>query len=153
MRSSISEMIAVKCNHCNGTGLVKAPSIVSIDILDSIEENIENSYSNKKEFLEIMAREEVINYLVSVHIKEIEDIQRKYDIKIITTKHNFDKNEEYLLRFVEEIGNSSTAIELFHNIATTKAELIKEEKRKTSQTFKPLSAIIGKINEFFTRKH
>ena len=85
MRSSIAEMLAVPCPCCGGIGLVKAPSVISVDILDSIKEQLLDPRITKKPFLEVMASKEVLEFLVAEHIKEIEDIQKKHGIKIITT--------------------------------------------------------------------
>ena len=151
MRSSITEMLSVKCEHCGGTGLVKAPSAISTDIIDSIKEQLLDSRFVKKEFLEVMARKEVIENLVITYIKEIEDIQRKFNIKIITTKHNFERNEEFILRALDNNGNNNTAVELYHAIAA-KYEVATEEKKQKNQTFK-LFEKIAKFKTFVKRKN
>ena len=146
MRSSIAEMLTVPCPHCYGTGIVKAPSVVSIDILDSIKEQLKSSNFVKQEFLEVLARAEVINHLVVANIKEIEEIQRKFNIKIVTTKHHFERNEEYVLRSINDLGNSSTAVELYHAIAA-KYEVASAEKRKRNKTLRLFGKLLqlGKI--------
>ena len=143
-RSSINEMMTIKCDHCNGTGYIKAPAIVSTDILDSIDETMQTNPSSRKEFLEIVACPDVINYLVIQHIKEIEEKQRKYNVKIITKKHNFDRNEEYILRSTDNQGELSTATELYHAIVA-KFNVATEERKTTNKTFKLLA------NKFFSR--
>ena len=147
MRSSVAEMLTIRCPHCQGTGLVKAPSVVSTDILDSIKEQLYDLKFNKQEFLEVLARAEVINHLVVANIKEIEEIQKKFNIKIITTKHHFEKNEEYVLRSVNEIGNNVTAVELYHAIAA-KYEAASPERRQKNRTFK----LFSKMIDIFSRK-
>ena len=134
MRSSIAEMLAVPCPCCNGIGLVKAPSVISVDILDSIKEQLLDPRITKKPFLEVMASKEVLEFLVTEHIKEIEDIQRKHGIKIITTKHQFEKNEEYIIRLLENVGDVETAVELYHSVMA-KFEIASEEKKHTKPIF------------------
>ena len=135
MHSSIAEMLTIQCPHCYGTGLIKAPSVISVDIINSIEEQLCNSNFVKQEFLEVLAQPEVINDLVIAHIKEIENIQKQYNIKIITTKHPFEKNEEYVLRTTNELNNHTTATELYHAIAA-KYEVASPERKEKSKTFK-----------------
>ena len=118
IRSSVAEMLTIKCEHCSGTGLVKAPSIVSTEILDNVKEQLKNPAFAKKEFFEIVARGLVIDELVLNHIKEIEYIQRKYSVKLITTKQAFERNEEFVLRALDDIEDKQTAVELYHAIAT-----------------------------------
>ena len=142
MRSSIAEMLTIQCPHCYGTGLVKAPSVVAVDILDSIIEQLKDPRFVKKEFLEVLARAEVINHLVVANIKEIENIQKKYNIKIITTKHHFERNEEYVLRSIDDLGNTQTATELYHAIAA-KYEVASEERKRKNATLR----LFGKILE------
>ena len=147
MRSSVAEMMTIQCPCCSGTGLVKAPSLVSVDILDSIKEQLQNTHIVRKEFFEVLARAEVINHLVVAHIKEIEEIQKKYNVKIITTKHHFEKNEEYVLRMVDTIGDSTTAVELYHNIAA-KFVMATDEQRVKKPVFKLFAKMLG----WFIRK-
>ena len=144
MRSSVAEMLTIKCSCCNGTGLVKAPSIIAVDILDSIKEQLLDPRVTKKEFLEIMARSEILDCLVISHIKEIEEIQRKYNVKIITTKHPFEHNEEFILRMLDSIGNNTTAVELYHSIVA-KFNVAPEEKKRQNGTFKLLSKILRRF--------
>ena len=151
MRSSIAEMLTIQCPHCCGTGLVKAPSVVAVDILDSILEQLKDPRFVKKEFLEVLARAEVINHLVVANIKEIENIQKKYNIKIITTKHHFERNEEYVLRSVDDVKNSQTAIELYHAIAA-KYEVASEERKKRNATLKLFGKILQLKNKVFKGK-
>lgn len=151
MRSSVTEMLTIQCPHCCGTGLVKAPSVVAVDILDSILEQLKDPRFVKKEFLEVLARAEVINHLVVENIKEIDEIQKKYNIKILTTKHHFERNEEYVLRSLEDIGNSQTAIELYHAIAA-KYEVASEEKKKRNATLRLFGKILGLKNKMFSKK-
>ena len=147
MRSSVAEMMTIQCPCCSGTGLVKAPSLVSVDILDSIKEQLQNTHIVRKEFFEVLARAEVINHLVVAHIKEIEEIQKKYNVKIITTKHHFEKNEEYVLRMVDNIGDSTTAVELYHNIAA-KFVMASDEQRVKKPVFRLFAKMLG----WFIRK-
>ena len=149
IRSSIAEMLTVQCPHCYGTGIVKAPSVVSIDILDSIKEQLNNASYKKQEFLEVLARAEVINHLVVANIKEIDEIQKQYNIKIITTKHHFEKNEEYILRGTNELGNNTTAIELYHAIAA-KYAVASEERKKKNKTFKLFGKLL-KLEKIFKK--
>ena len=147
IRSSVSEMLTIKCPCCDGLGVVKAPSIVSNDILDTIKEQLLDPRVVKKSFLDIMARKEVIEHLVVDNIKEIEEIQQKYDIKITTTKHQFEKNEEYIIRMLDDVGNSQTAIELFHSIAA-RYMVASEEKKRKNKTFR----LFGKVFGFLKKK-
>ena len=146
MRSSVPEMLTIKCNCCNGTGLVKAPSIIAVDVLDSVKEQLLDPRVTKKEFLEIMARSEILDCLVVSHIKEIEEIQRKYNVKIITTKHPFEHNEEFILRMLDSIGNNTTAVELYHSIVA-KFNVAPEEKKQQNGTFKLLSRILRRFKK------
>ncbi len=150
-RSNINEMMTIKCEHCNGTGYVKAPAIVSTDILDSIDENMQTNPSKKREFLEVVACPDVINHLVVQHIREIEDKQRKYNVKIITKKHNFDRNEEYILRSTDTQGDVNTAEELYHAIVA-KFNAATEERRATNKTFKLLAKQLFSRIKFFKKK-
>ena len=147
MRSSIAEMLAVPCPCCNGIGLVKAPSVISVDILDSIKEQLLDPRITKKPFLEVMASKEVLEFLVTEHIKEIEDIQKKHGIKIITTKHQFEKNEEYIIRLLENVGDVETAVELYHSVMA-KFEIASEEKKHT----KPIFNVIRKALKALKRR-
>lgn len=144
MRSSVAEMLTIKCSCCNGTGLVKAPSIIAVDILDSIKEQLLDPRVTKKEFIEIMAKSEVLDYLVVSYMKEIEEIQRKFNIKVITTKHAFEHNEEFILRMLDSIGNNTTAVELYHSIVA-KFNVAPEEKKQQNVTFKLLSRILRRF--------
>ena len=81
-----------------------------------------------------MASKEVLEFLVTEHIKEIEEIQKKHGIKIITTKHQFEKNEEYIIRLLENVGDVETAIELYHSVMA-KFEIASEEKKHTKPVF------------------
>ena len=144
MRSSVAEMLTIKCSCCNGTGLVKAPSIIAVDILDSIKEQLLDPRVTKKEFIEIMAKSDVLDYLVVSYMKEIEEIQRKFNIKIITTKHAFEHNEEFILRMLDSIGNNTTAVELYHSIVA-KFNVAPEEKKQQNGTFKLLSRILRRF--------
>ena len=146
MRSSVPEMLTIKCGCCNGTGLVKAPSIIAVDVLDSVKEQLLDPRVTKKEFLEIMARSEILDCLVVSHIKEIEEIQRKFNIKIITTKHPFEHNEEFILRMLDSIGNNTTAVELYHSIVA-KFNVAPEEKKQQNGTFKLLSRILRRFKK------
>ena len=146
MRSSVAEMLTIKCSCCNGTGLVKAPSIIAVDVLDSVKEQLLDPRVTKKEFLEIMARSEILDCLVVSHIKEIEEIQRKYNVKIITTKHPFEHNEEFILRMLDSIGNNTTAVELYHSIVA-KFNVAPEEKKQQNGTFKLLSRILRRFKK------
>ncbi len=150
MRSSIAEMLTIKCPHCYGTGFIKAHSIVSVDILDSIKEKVVNC-SDKQEFLEVLACDEVIDDLVVNHIKEIEEIKKEFNIKILTTKRNFNKNEEYILQYTNDISdnNRKMATEIYHSIAknynAVKSNCKKEEEKKTTTSFRK------KIKSFFKK--
>ncbi len=146
IRSSVAEMLTIKCPCCDGTGLVKAPSIVSTDILDTIKEQLLDPKIIKKPFLDIMARKEVINHLVIEHIKEIESIQKQYDIKITTTKHQFETNEEYIIRMLDNAGSNQTATELFHAIAA-KFDVASQERKKQNTTLK----LFGKVFKLFRK--
>lgn len=146
MRSSVAEMLTIKCPCCNGIGLVKAPSIVSTDILDTIKEQLLDPKIIKKPFLDIMARKEVIDHLVIEHIKEIESIQKQYDIKITTTKHQFETNEEYIIRMLDNAGINQTATELFHAIAA-KYDVASAERKKQNRTLK----LFGKVFKLFKK--
>ena len=150
MRSSIAEMLTVQCPHCYGTGTVKAPSVVSIDILDSIKEQLGGNSYKKYEFLEVLARAEVINHLVVANIKEIEEIQRQFNVKIITTKHHFERNEEYVLRGASELGNNTTAVELYKAIAA-KYAVASEERKKKNTTFKLFGKLL-ELGKIFKKK-
>ena len=98
----------------------------------------------KKEFIEIMAKSEVLDYLVVSYMKEIEEIQRKFNIKVITTKHAFEHNEEFILRMLDSIGNNTTAVELYHSIVA-KFNVAPEEKKQQNGTFKLLSRILRRF--------
>ena len=151
MRSSVAEMLTIQCPHCCGTGLVKAPSVVAIDILDSILEQLKNPHFVKKEFLEVLARAEVINNLVVSNIKEIYEIQKNYNIKIITTKHHFERNEEHVLRTIDDLGNNQTATELYHAIAA-KYEVASEERKKRNATLRLFGKILSLKNKIKLKK-
>lgn len=146
MRSSVAEMLTIKCPCCNGIGLVKAPSIASTDILDTVKEQLLDPKVIKKPFLDIMARKEVIDHLVIEHIKEIESIQKQYDVKITTTKHQFETNEEYIIRMLDNAGANQTATEVFHAIAA-KFDVASTERKKQNRTLK----LFGKVFKLFKK--
>ncbi len=145
MRSSIAEMLAIKCPHCQGIGIVKAPSVISVNVLDSINEYLVGT-TNKQEFLEIVACPDVIDDLVLQHIDEIKKIQKQYGVKVITTKRHFETNEEYLLRGMKDLNeDATTATELYHSIAKKyESNIIETEKNKTN--------IYKKLKQYFSRK-
>lgn len=141
MRSSIAEMLAVPCKCCNGKGIVKAPSVISVDILDSIKEQLLDPRITKKPFLEIMANKEVLEFLAIEHIKEIEDIQKKHNIKIVTTKHQFENNKEYVIRMLDNVGDVETAIELYNSVMA-KFKIADEESKHTKPLFNAIRKAI-----------
>ena len=143
MHTTIADMLTIKCEHCNGTGLVKAPSVIITDILDNMKEKLQSSGFAKKEFIEVIACENILNYMVASSIKEIEAIQKKYNVKIITTKHTFEKNEEFIIRALDEIGNNTTAVELYHSVVA-KFKVAVEEKRDKNGRFNILSKLFGR---------
>ena len=120
MRSSIAEMLTVKCEHCNGIGLVKSPAIIAVDIFNSIEEKLSDLGANKKEFLEIIASEKNVEYIVANGKKEIEHIQRKFNVKIIATERYFKHEEEFILRSLDNINDKDMATEICHVISEKK---------------------------------
>ena len=151
LRSSVAEMLTIKCPHCCGTGLVKAPSVISVDILDNIIENLKDPHFVKREFMEVLACPDVINHLVVANIKEIEEIQKKYNVKIVTTKHHFERNEEYVLRTLDVLGNEITAIELYHAIAA-KYEVATQDRRESNKALKLFGKILALKNKLLKKK-
>ena len=151
LRSSVAEMLTIKCPHCCGTGLVKAPSVISVDILDNIIENLKDPHFVKREFMEVLACPDVINHLVVANIKEIEEKKKKYNVKIVTTKHHFERNEEYVLRTLDVLGNEITAIELYHAIAA-KYEVATQDRRESNKALKLFGKILALKNKLLKKK-
>jgi ribonuclease E len=129
LRSSLSEMMTVPCDSCHGTGRIKSFGIIAVNILDALVETLQNPKQTKRPVIEITCIKKIADCLISLHINEINDIEKKFNVKIVITQDHFAHNEHFLIKTLNEIGKLETATQLYDSFIKLQASKATSKRR------------------------
>jgi ribonuclease G len=79
-RESLTRTLCEQCPYCEGKGFLKSQTTVCYEILRAIGRELADEYS---ECLQVTANPEVLKLLFEQENDELEEIQRKYNTKIL----------------------------------------------------------------------
>ena len=101
MRPSFERNNFMDCPHCKGSGMIKTPESMSIEIIRRIQSVIENK---KIQSIEVVISAEVIFYLQNRKRTALHDLEKKWDKTVVLRSNSDFSNDEVHLTSLDNRG-------------------------------------------------
>ncbi len=95
---SLFDVQGMKCEHCQGRGIVKLPKFVIANLFDDIKNNIINGGDAN---FHISASESIFTLLLNEHKNEISNLEKHFNCKIHFSINRNDSSVPYLIERIE----------------------------------------------------
>ena len=102
MRPSFEGNNFMDCPHCKGSGMIKTPESMSIEIIRRIQSVIENK---KIQSIEVVISAEVVFYLQNSKRTALHDLEKKWDETVVLRSNSDFCNDEVHLTSLDNRGS------------------------------------------------
>ena len=123
LRSSLIERSYQKCHYCNGTSIILNPTSICEQILKVINEIVVNNENSK---IEVKCNNSLADILSNSMRDNIQDIEKKYNSKIIFNLNHLYSLHEPEIKLLEKI-NKSNIIKKESKSSSTKKRVSKKK--------------------------
>jgi len=98
IRTSINSQTFDKCAYCGGTGKIRGPELVALDVLRKVQQA---AATNKVEQITVYTSFPAALYLLNFRKKQLSSIEQKYSVSITVLPQERFRLDEFELQFVD----------------------------------------------------